>query len=305
MVLAVRFLLILFLAGAASAQRRPVILDTDIGDAVDDALAVALAVKSPELDIRGITTVIDDVEAKTRFAWKQLGLYNRRDIPLVMGMADPLIDARVQTRSRQYELLTSSDTIPDAGRRNAVLFLIETLQKSADRVTIVALGPLTNVALALKTEPRIKGKIERLVVMGGSYLKPESEYNIQRDRAAAQIVFASGVSITAVGLDVTRDLRMREDDLAEFRLADDPAGRFILRAIELARMEHGGENPILFDPLAVAAVIRPDLIESRAGTVTVQDSVTRFQEGSGNVQVAVRAKAGEFLDFFTRRVTGR
>lgn len=284
------------------AQRQPVLIDTDIGDAPDDALAVILALKSPELEVRGITTVIDDVDAKTRFAWKLLGLYNGRDIPLTTGASEPLLSPKSSSHSRQYELLTPADTVPDSARRNAILFLIDTLQHSPNRMTVIALGPLTNLALAIKTEPSIKAKIERIVIMGGCYLMAEPEYNVQRDPAAAAIVFGSGIPITAVGLDVTRHLQLRDSDLERLRLADDPPGRFLARIVELAHAEQGGVNPTLYDPLALAAAFRPELIQTRTGTVTLDGAITRFQEGNGSTQIAVQANSQVFLDLFLNRI---
>src|SRR5258708_35193084 len=112
------FTILLCLAVPLCAQRRtPVIIDTDIGDAIDDSLALALALSSPELDVRAVTTVIDDVESKTRLAWKELGLFNRRDIPLAMGAPEPLLDPILQTHPREFEVLTSADKIPDAAQK--------------------------------------------------------------------------------------------------------------------------------------------------------------------------------------------
>src|SRR5215470_6352023 len=112
--------MLLALALSLSAQRRtPVLIDTDIGDAIDDALAVALALSSPELDVRGVTTVIDDVQSKTRLAWKMLGLFNRRDIPLAMGAPEPLLDPKLQSHPREFQVLTASDKVPDTAQRTA------------------------------------------------------------------------------------------------------------------------------------------------------------------------------------------
>src|SRR5215831_544766 len=123
------------------AQRRiPVILDTDIGDAIDDSLALALALSSPELDVRGVTTVIDDVESKTRLAWKELGLFNRRDIPLAIGAPEPLLDAKLDTHPREFQVLTPADKIPDAAQKKASAFIVETIMNSSDRITLVAIG---------------------------------------------------------------------------------------------------------------------------------------------------------------------
>jgi inosine-uridine nucleoside N-ribohydrolase len=303
-----RLALLLLIALTASSQGRiPIILDTDIGDAIDDALALAFALQSPELDVRAVTTVIDDVESKTRLAWKMLGIYNRRDIALAMGAPEPLLDRAMSVPSKEFDVLTRNDNVPDAARRRAADLIIDTVLQSRGRITIVAIGPLTNIALALKTDPHIKNNIERIVIMGGAYLSGEIEYNVKRDRAAAEIVFHSGVPITAVGLDVTSQLKLREKDLDSMRLATDPAGMFLVRLVELAEEQTHEANPTLYDPLAIAAIFRPDLLEMQAGTVVVPLSgpgQTVFNPVAGSkTQVAVKVNATAFLDLFVERVT--
>ncbi|MCU1335522.1 MAG: Inosine/uridine-preferring nucleoside hydrolase [Bryobacterales bacterium] len=300
-------LLVLICLTASAQARIPIILDTDLGDSIDDALALAFALRSPELDVRAVTTVIDDVESKTRLAWKMLGVYNRRDISLAMGAPEPLLDPTMTTASKEFEVLTRNDTIPDAARRRASDVIIDTVLQSRGKITLVAIGPLTNIALALKTDPRIKNSIERIVIMGGAYLSSEAEYNIKRDRAAAEIVFHSGVPITAVGLDVTSQCKLREKDLDRLRLANDPDGNFLVRLIDLAEEQTHDANPTLYDPLAIAAIFRPDLLEMQSGTVDVPLSGTGqtiFQaEAGAKTQVAVRVNAPAFLDLFADRVT--
>lgn len=292
---------------AAAQARIPIILDTDIGDSIDDALALAFALHSPELDVRAVTTVIDDVESKTRLAWKMLGVYNRRDIALAMGAPEPLLDPATSTKSKEFDVLTRNDIIPDAARKRAADLIVDTALQSRGKITIVAIGPLTNVALALKTDPRIKNNIERIVIMGGAYFSSESEYNVKRDRAAAEIVFHSGVPITAVGLDVTSQCKLREEDLDRMRVADDPSSNFLIRLIDLAEQQTHDPNPTLYDPLAIAAVFRPDLLEMQAGTVDVPLSgsgQTVFNAAAGaKTQVGVRVNAAAFLDLFVDRVT--
>jgi purine nucleosidase len=292
----------------ATAQARiPIILDTDIGDSIDDALALAFALQSPELDVRAVTTVIDDVESKTRLAWKMLGIYNRRDVALAMGASEPLLDPTMSVTSKEFEVLTRNDTVPDSARKRAVDLIIDTALQSRGKITIVAIGPMTNIALALKTDPRIKNKVERIVIMGGAYLSSETEYNIKRDRTAAEIVFQSGVPITAVGLDVTSQCKLREKDIDRMRLADDPAGNFLIRLIDLAEEQTHDPNPTLYDPLAIAAIFRPDLLEMQAGTVDVPLSgpgQTIFKPVAGSkTQVAVKVNVPAFLDLFVDRVT--
>src|SRR5882672_12527824 len=117
-------LFLLFAAVCQAQQRIPIIFDTDIGDDIDDALALALALQSPELDIRAVTTVIDDTELRTRLAWKQLGLYGRRDIPLATGASEPLLDPMQTRRARQFDVLTPQDTAPAAAHRRAADLII-------------------------------------------------------------------------------------------------------------------------------------------------------------------------------------
>ena len=292
----------------ASAQARiPIILDTDIGDSIDDALALAFALHSPELDVRAVTTVIDDVESKTRLASKMLGVYNRRDIALAMGAPEPLLDASMPASSKEFEVLTRNDTIPDAARRRASDVIIDTLLQSRGKITIVAIGPMTNIAIALKTDPRIKNNIERIVTMSGAYIGSELEYNVKRDRVAAEIVFHSGVPISAVGLDVTSECKLREKDLDRMRLADDPAGTFLIRLVDLAEQQTHDSSPTLYDPLAVAAIFRPDLLEWQSGMVDVPLSSggrTLFNAApASKTQVAVKVNVSAFLDLFIDRLT--
>jgi inosine-uridine nucleoside N-ribohydrolase len=293
----------------AAQSRTPVLVDTDIGDAIDDALAVALALSSPELDVRGVTTVIDDVGSKTRLAWKELRLFGRRDIPVAMGAPEPLLDPALDTHPREFSVLTQADTIPDAARRPAADLIIQTLLNSRDRITLLAIGPLTNIALALKAEPRIKPRIERIVLMGGAYASNQIEYNVKRDPVAAEIVFRSGVPITAVGLDVTQPCKMREEDLSRLRAAESPVQQFLSRLIALSQAETGEKYPTLYDPLAVAVLFRPDLIGTEAGKVEVSlaDSAGRGRTSftpsqDGTTRVGVKVNAQEFLNLFIARV---
>lgn len=304
----------LLVAALALAQKPiPILFDTDIGDDIDDALALALALQSPELDVRGITTVIDDVELRTRLAWKQLGLYGRRDIPLATGASEPLLDEVRNNKSRQYEVLTDADEFPPSARKHAVQFIVETLMGSSDKITIVPVGPLTNIALALKAEPRIKQKIERIVLMGGAFFPPRAEYNIVRDRVAAEIVFRSGVPIVAVGLDVTMKCKLEGQDLERLRAAKNPASQFVVRLIELWQNGKPAQYPTLHDPLAMAAALRPALIETQAGNVQVETAspltfgTTVFTSADKanrtTTRVARNVNVREFLDLFVTRLS--
>jgi len=304
------------IAVVCGAQPIPILFDTDIGDDIDDALALALALQSPELDVRAVTTVIDDTESRTRLAWKQLGLYGRRDIPLATGASEPLLDPLQTRRARQFEVLTAQDTPPAAAHRRAADLIIEILLASPRKLTLVPVGPLTNIALALKTEPRIKNKIERIVLMGGAFEMLVSEYNIRRDRTAAEIVFRSGVPITAVGLDVTTRCKLQEADIERLRAANNPGSAFLARLIELWQNERPGQFPTLHDPLAVAVAFLPGLVETRLGSVQVEtnspltNGITMFTPADrlpkgqiASTQVARQVNVQRFVDLFMNRLS--
>jgi len=303
--------LLAFVSIAAAQKPIPVIFDTDIGDDIDDALALALALQSPELDVRLVTTVVDDVNSRSRLAWKELGLYQRHDVALATGASQPLLDPQREDHAPQFRLLEATDTLPEQAHRRAADVIVDTLMRSQEKITIIPVGPLTNIALALRLEPRIREKIERIVLMGGAFKLLTSEYNIQRDRAAAQIVFSSGAPIVAVGLDVTLKCKLQGSDLAKLRGADNPASRFLVRLIELWQSTNPGQFPTLHDPLAVASVVRPGLIETQPGSVAVETSspltngMTIFRpsaNGEGATRVAVDVNVRSFLDLFVERL---
>jgi len=297
-------------------QPIPVIFDTDIGDDIDDALALALALQSPELDVRAVTTVTDDTEGRSRLAWKELGLYGRHDIAVGTGAPEPLLDPIHTGRAPQFTVLTDADTLPKAPLRRASEVIIDTLLQSPRKVTLVPVGPLTNIALALKGEPRIKDKIERIVLMGGAFQLLIPEYNIQRDRIAAEIVFRSGVPITAVGLDVTLKCKLGAADMQRMRAADNAASRFLVKLIELWQNGHPDQYPILHDPLAVAVAINPHLVETQLGSVRVETAselthgMTMFAP-AGQLPPGVRATtlvasqvdAPRFVEMFLTRLS--
>lgn len=297
------------LSVAALCGQTPIIFDTDIGDDIDDALALALALQSPELDVRAITTVSDDTESRTRLVWKEIGLYGRRDIPVGKGAPEPLLDPMRTDIAPQYRVLTAEDVVPESARHEAVRLIIETLKASPRKITLVPVGPLTNIALALKTDPSIRAKIERIVLMGGAFFPARSEYNIRRDRIAAAIVFASGVPVTAVGLDVTEKCKLAGPDFEKLRSATNPASKLLVRLIELWQNGNPNQFPTLHDPLAVASALRPGLIETQRGRVEVETSspltfgMTVFRRGDGSAEAARDVRVREFLDLFVQRLS--
>ncbi|MGI8992351.1 MAG: nucleoside hydrolase [Bryobacteraceae bacterium] len=310
------WLAVVVLAACHAQQRIPIIFDTDIGDDIDDALALALALQSPELDVRTVTTVIDEPGTRARLAWKELGLYGRHDVQLGIGAEDALLSPHRKANATQFQVLTSADSMPANVHARAADLIIDTLMQSPQKITIVPVGPLTNIALALKLEPRIKQKIARIVLMGGAFDLLRPEYNIVRDSAAAEIVFASGVPVTAVGLDVTLKCKLEGKDLERLRAAENPASRFLVRLIGLWQDKNPDRLPTLHDPLAVAVAFRPNLVETQQGRVQVEVSgsaangLTLFTPSDrlptdmpGTTLVSRQVNARAFLDMFIERLS--
>ncbi len=306
-----RTLLTLVLTATALCAQTPVpiIFDTDIGDDIDDALALALALQSPELDIKAITTVSDDTAKRASLVWKELGLYSRQDIPVGVGVREPLLDPLHPGTAPQFQVLTAADSIPPARQFSAVPLLIDTLIKSPVKMTLVPVGPLTNIALALRIEPKIKNKIERIVLMGGAFSPARAEYNILRDRVASAIVFGSGVPVVAVGLDVTTKCKLQGADFDRLRAATNPASQFLVRLITLWQNGKPQQYPTLHDPLAIAAVFGQGLLKYDTGRVTVETAdpkhygLTTFTPGrDGATRVATEVDSAAFLKLFTDRL---
>lgn len=305
-------LLLALLAPCVPAQAPvPVILDTDIGDDIDDALALAFALQSPELDVRAVVTVLQHRERRADLVWKILQLYGREDVPVGMGAEQPLLAPARRGEVRQTAALSAADRLPDARRRNGLELYLETCLKSPRKVTVLAYGPLTNVALALRAEPRLTERIERVVLMNGVFFSPRLEYNTVRDPEAAAIVFSSGLPIVTVGLDVTLRCQLEPQDMERLAASTLPAVRFLRELIAIWQDGRPERRPILHDPLAVAVTFRPDLVKLQRGRVEVETrgqpdrtyGMTLFRpDPKGLVEVAAEVEARRFLDLFMERL---
>lgn len=191
-------------------NKRPIIIDTDPG--IDDALAIAIALFSDELDVKLITTVAGNVglDKVTYNALRLLKYFEREDIPVAMGADSPLIrpyeDASNVHGKSGMEGFDFEEPTISAIKENAVDAMRKVIMESAEPVTLVPIAPLTNIALLLKTYPEVKKNIREIVMMGGSASRGNkgvmSEFNVALDPEAAHMVFHSGVKLTMVGLDV-------------------------------------------------------------------------------------------------------
>ena len=290
---------------------RDIIIDTDVGDDIDDALALALALNSPELNIRGITTVFRNTDLRTQLALKLLKTFRRDDIPVARGIAKPIMEQWDTTLiPNQCALL--DEEIEYNCNLHAVDFIIEEVMKQ-DNIVLVPIGPLTNIAAAIIKKPSIVHNTQ-IVMMGGMANVPYPEWNIVCDPEAAAIVFNSGIPITMVGLDVTLKCRLNEEQLNQINKSNNEQHNFLSSLIDVW-MKTSGILPILHDPLALAVLIDPSLVETQDMHIKVEtkgeftrgvtvDSVNVFtgERQKPNANVCVDVDADRFIDLFLERV---
>ncbi|MBL8178940.1 MAG: nucleoside hydrolase [Bryobacterales bacterium] len=300
----------LLLPAALLAQSRiPVIFDTDIGNDIDDALTLSFLLQSPEFDVRAITTSRFESETRARLAYKLMRLHGRAHIPIASGADDALLHTQYRPPAPQFSSLTEADTLPGGAAHKGVPLLIETLLHAERKLTVFTVGPLSNIALALKTDPRIAAKIERIAIMGGAVDLPQSETNINNDFGAAAIVFDSGLPILMAPLDVTRELHFTGPDLDKLTQSKLPTAVELTALLRRWQTWRTGRDPVLHDVLPLIAILHPDWCRFEQGSVAVDLSgpkrgYTRFTPGpSGNVRLIRSIDKRKLLHLFTARIT--
>lgn len=259
----------------------PVILDLDPGH--DDAVALMLACGAPELEVRAVTTVAGNVPLPktTRNALRVLSLIGREDVPVGAGAERPLVrplhtaeDIHGESGLDGPEL---AEPTFDADARGAVKLIADVLEASAEPVTLVPTGPLTNVATFLEEHPRLVDKVERIVLMGGSMgagnTTPAAEFNIYVDPEAARTVFRSGLPITMVGLDVTHEASAGPEEARHLRTlgrVGEVAAELVTFFSETYKRTYGFSAPPIHDAVAVAAVVESGILETRPMRVEIE-----------------------------------
>ncbi len=285
----------------------PVIFDTDIGDDIDDAYALALILRSPELQLLGVTTTAGDTLARARLAAKMLAGDGHGGIPVYAGVSHPMPHPGHTAWAGDF----SSRALHAAG---AVEFMRRQIHARPGQITLIAAGELTNVAALLESEPGIARKIRAIALMGGSVRRgyapgspPEPEWNIRSNAGAARTVFASGVPLLVAPLDATADLRLTPSGKARIFLRGRPLTR-VLAAVDSLWQQTNmwkSDAPVLHDSLAVALVATPRLVRLTPMHLTVEASgLTRAVEGERpNAHVALTSKPAAFLEYVTARLS--
>jgi inosine-uridine nucleoside N-ribohydrolase len=284
------------------------ILDTDIGDDIDDAFALALALRSPELKLLGVTTTYGDTELRARLVDRYLSAVGA-DIPIAAGV--PTAHSNIFTQAAyasQHPKVTYADGVD---------FLLGLIRAHPGQITLIAIGPLSNVEAAIKRDPATFRKLKRVVMMGGSVYRgyddgktrahrpPDAEWNIACDPAGLKALLASGVPIFMMPLDSTQ-IRLEAGD----REAIFAHGSALTDQVTLLYHQWNGgtgehwNTPTLFDPVAVAYAVHPELCPMTPLHLEVDDrGFTRPVEGAApNAQVCLQSDEKGFLALLMGRM---
>ncbi len=302
-----------------------IIIDTDPG--VDDALAFLLALSSPEIQLEALTTTQGNVtlDKATRNALSVLELAKAGHIPVASGSLVPLVQPLRASAHVHGESGLGNSQLPEPQAspvpQHAVDYLIERVLSEPGEISIFPIGPLTNIAMAIRKEPRFAGAVKELVIMGGAVLEhgnitPQAEFNIYVDPHAAHIVFHSGIPITLIPLDVTHKCMLLQEHVDRLMRIPSPISRFIRDVIEVyikfsADIGHAG--CALHDPLTLATVIAPELLTLREYFVDVDISggvsmgktfadVLNVTKQPANMKVAMNVRGEDFIELFVQRM---
>jgi purine nucleosidase len=283
-----------------------IIIDTDIGDDVDDAFALALAIKSPELRLLGVMTAFGDTEARARIVDRFLGETGRAESSVYAGKATGTKNAMSQRRYGDGRFVKTS-------HGDAVEFLLEQIRRYPGEITLVAIGPLMNVGAAIDKDAATFRKLKRVVLMGGSVRRgygdlgytmpapPMAEWNILNDVASAQKLFGSGVPLYVMPLDSTQ---LKLDEVKRSFLFSQATA--VTDQLTILYHLWGQETPTLFDAMTVAFVLKPELCPVTGLHIRVDEKgFTREEPGPVNAQVCLDSSPEEFFRFYLKRMAER
>ena len=290
-------------ASQAAASPQLAIIDTDIGDDIDDAFALALALQSPELKILGITTAYGDTELRARLVDRYLTAVGRKDIPVTAGVATAHDNVFTQAAYAERE--------PARKHADGVRFMLNEIRRHPGEVTIIAIGPEGNLAAAIRQDAATFKKVKRVVLMGGSVYRgygenrpPDAEWNIKCDPKAAQALIASGVSLVYMPLDSTQIPLRLQDREKLFSFGSPLTDQLTLLYHQwVAHTENHAADPTLFDPVAVTYAIHPELCPAKPIRLEIDDKgFTKPVEGKPDAEVCLKSDEKGFLDLYLSRV---
>jgi inosine-uridine nucleoside N-ribohydrolase len=333
--------IVVALAAAVPASAQPaqkIIFDTDFAfPPQDDAMTLFFVLNSPELEILGITTVAGNrsVNVASADVLKILEVTNRTEIPVYQGAAAPLLHKGTEWDTKRHGGWYANEPArePPGGfatkkkleSQGAIDYLVQTVMKNPGQVTILAIGPLTNIAMAMRMEPRFAGNVKQLVIMGGAIASlpdgggnhtPNAEFNFYVDPEAAQIVLRSGIPIVLSPLNISRKARFTKEWYDRIVATDTPITRLIKQTLGPGYEKRPDRVGLMYDQVAAAWLVAPQLIKTVELFVDVDInpdanygvSVGGSQpwpggEGARKMQVQTDLEWDRFIRLYVERVT--
>jgi purine nucleosidase len=303
-----------------------IIIDTDPG--VDDALTFLLALASPEIQLEALTITQGNVtvERGTRNALAVLEFLGASHIPVAQGASLPMVGPLLASDLVHGASGLGNAKLPEPETKpvsqHAIDYLIERFLAEPGEISLFAIGPLTNVALAIRKKPRFASAVKELVIMGGSIreggnITPQAEFNVYADPHAAHVVFHSGIPITLIPLDATHKCILTREQIQTLNKLNTPISRFIVDAtavyVNFTESKTGVKGCALHDPLTLATVIAPELLTLEEHYVDVDISSgpsmgSTFADFFGNtgkpvnMKVALDVRGEEFVELFLQRM---
>ena len=309
------YIMLQIAVSAAGAQNRPaeastvknpqlVLLDTDIGDDIDDAFALSLLLKSPEVKLLGITTSYGDTELRARLLDRYLTAVGRTDIPIAVGVHT--------AQTNIFTQATYARRQPDRKYPDGVDFLFRQIRLHPGEITLIAIGPLNNLHAAIDKDPATFRKLKCVVIMGGSVHRgygptgtpPQVEWNTGRDPEGMRALLASGVPVFVMPLDSTQVSLPQVDQDRIFSYGSSVTDQLTLLYYQWrASNDWHGTSPTLFDPVAAAYAFKPEICPMQPIRLDVDNKGMTMQvDGVPNAQVCLKSDEKGFLELLLGRI---
>ena len=282
-----------------------ILLDTDIGDDIDDAYALALALLHPDIELVGVTTVWGDTSARARMARHLLDMYGHGDVPVYTGVGKPILgSAQVGVSQAQLEM-TPAD-ITAASMVHAVDAIRNTYARRGSDVVLVTIGPLMNLGLALAIDPTLAERIPHVYAMGGNIESPEPEWNIRCDPIASAVVMRSGVPLTLIPFNITQQTWLGPEHIGALDAAPGDTMQWLM---QLTHAWHVDKPywPVLHDPLTVAVAARNAWVRTERVALDVvvesgamQGATVVVPEREPTISIATGIDGRAFAQWFTQ-----
>jgi purine nucleosidase len=285
----------------------PIILDTDIGTDVDDAFALVMAALEPELDLRAVTTVYGDTHLRARMARKLLDMLGRKDVPVGIGLARPLIDGKNSYWGgwEGKRFLSETDASMPLQHLDAIQIMVEVLQNSDQPVSIVGIGPLTNLGVLLRDHHEVYPKIKEIICMAGTLEPDDEEWNVQCDPEAAHIIFTSGLPLKLGTRHFVNRPRITQADRARLLSSYQPVLKALVAMFDEFLSYKTRDFSPMYDPVTLSTVFTDRYLpmETRLFKILMQEDILHLMPaGAGGqntykIAVPTMVHPNAFIDY--------